>query len=117
MDDESINLTKVRVLIANDDGIDAPGLQLLEDIANSLFDEVWVVAPTSEQSAAGHSLTLRRPLRIHKRGERRFAVNGTPTDCVLLAVNRRYDLFRYNSRSNGGYYIRDSGHCSEPRYE
>ena len=75
-------------MIANDDGIDAPGLQLLEKIANSISDEVWVVAPSTEQSATGHSLTLRRPLRIESCGQRRFAVNGTPTDCVLLAVNQ-----------------------------
>ena len=88
MSDGPINLKKARVLVANDDGFDAPGLQLLEDVAKSLSDEVWVVAPDSEQSATGHSLTLRRPLRIIKRGERRYAVNGTPTDCVLLAVNQ-----------------------------
>ena len=88
MSDGPINLKNARVLIANDDGFDAPGLQLLEDVAKSLSDEVWVVAPDSEQSATGHSLTLRRPLRIIKRGERRYAVNGTPTDCVLLAVNQ-----------------------------
>ena len=81
-------LRNARILLANDDGIDAPGLALLEKVANKLSGEVWVVAPLTEQSATGHSLTLRRPLRILKRGQRRFAVDGTPTDCVLLAVNQ-----------------------------
>ena len=88
MESGRINIKKARILVANDDGIDAPGLQLLEKIARSMSDEVWVVAPSAEQSATGHSLTLRRPLRIKNRGRRRFAVNGTPTDCVLLAVNQ-----------------------------
>ena len=88
MDEALINKENVRILLANDDGIDAPGLKILETVANTLSSEVWIVAPVKEQSATGHSLTLRRPLRIIKRGQRRFAVNGTPTDCVLLAVNQ-----------------------------
>jgi len=83
-----LNLKKARILISNDDGIDAPGIKVLENIARTLSDEVWVVAPLTEQSATGHSLTLRRPLRIFRRGKNRFAVDGTPTDCVLLAVNQ-----------------------------
>jgi len=77
---------RCRILVANDDGIDAPGIRVLEKIARSLSDDVWVVAPEAEQSAASHSLTTRRPLRLFERGERRFAVDGTPTDCILLAV-------------------------------
>ena len=88
MNEELINKENARILLANDDGIDAPGLKILEKVANRLSSEVWIVAPVNEQSATGHSLTLRRPLRIIKRGQRRFAVNGTPTDCVLLAVNQ-----------------------------
>ena len=83
-----LDIKRARILLSNDDGIDAPGLELLETIANKLSDEVWVVAPLTEQSATGHSLTLRRPLRIVKQGNRRFAVDGTPTDCILLAVNQ-----------------------------
>jgi 5'-nucleotidase len=60
----------------------------LEKLACSLSDDVWVVAPTTEQSGAGHSLTLRHPLRIRKRDERHFSVDGTPTDCVLLALQQ-----------------------------
>jgi 5'-nucleotidase len=83
-----MNLSKSRVLIANDDGINAPGLKILERAAKALFKEVWVVAPETEQSATSHSLTLRRPLRIRRISARRFAIDGTPTDCVLLGVRQ-----------------------------
>jgi 5'-nucleotidase len=86
MFDKPIELAKARILISNDDGIHAPGLKLLEEVAGRLCPDVWVVAPSEEQSGASHSLTLRRPLRIHKLGPKRFAVDGTPTDCVLLAI-------------------------------
>ena len=76
----------MRILLTNDDGIGAPGFALLERIAAKLSDDVWSVAPTDEQSGAGHSLTLTRPLRLRKLGERRFAVNGTPTDAVMIAL-------------------------------
>ena len=59
---------------------------MLERIARELSDDVWVVAPETNQSGAAHSLTLHRPLRVRQLGERRFAVDGTPTDCVLLAL-------------------------------
>jgi 5'-nucleotidase len=77
-----------RILVSNDDGIDAPGIALLEKIARSLSPEVWVVAPEQEQSGAGHSLTTRRPIRLQEAGPRRYVVDGTPTDCVLLALKR-----------------------------
>lgn len=76
----------MRILITNDDGINAPGIAVLQTIAASLSDDVWVVAPETEQSCSAHSLSLRRPLRIRKLTERHFAVDGTPTDSVLLAV-------------------------------
>ena len=75
-----------RILVTNDDGINAPGLKVLEEIARSLANEIWVVAPETEQSGAGHSLTLTEPLRLRKLGRQRFALSGTPTDCVLFAV-------------------------------
>ena len=81
-----MRLRGARILVSNDDGINAPGLKVLEKIAKSLSDDVWVVAPESEQSASGHSLTLTLPLRVRKINTRKFAVNGTPTDSVLLAV-------------------------------
>ncbi len=81
----------LRILVTNDDGIHAPGLKVLETIARGLGNEVWVVAPETNQSGASHSLTLSRPLRIRRVSERRFAVDGTPTDCVLLALQRIVD--------------------------
>lgn len=79
---------RARVLISNDDGIHAPGLKVLEKVARRLFREVWVVAPETEQSAASHSLTMRRPLYLRSAGRKRFAVDGTPTDCVLIAIHQ-----------------------------
>jgi 5'-nucleotidase len=81
------DLARARILISNDDGIHAPGLAVLEEVARSLSDDVWVVAPETEQSGASHSLTMHRPLRLREVGPKRFAVEGTPTDCVLLAIN------------------------------
>jgi 5'-nucleotidase len=91
------DLSRARILVSNDDGINAPGLKVLERVARSLSSDVWVVAPELEQSGAGHSLTLRRPLQVRRLSKRRFAVDGTPTDCVLLAAahivrGRRPDL-------------------------
>ncbi|WP_066529538.1 5'/3'-nucleotidase SurE [Erythrobacter sp. CCH5-A1] len=76
----------MRILLTNDDGIHAPGLKVLEQIARQFSDDIWICAPTEEQSGAGHSLTLTRPVRLHKHGERRFAVSGTPTDSVMMAL-------------------------------
>src|SRR2546426_9622171 len=73
------------VVLTNDDGVHAPGLAALERALAELGD-VYVLAPEREQSACGHALTLPRPLRPHQLGERRFAVNGTPSDCANLAV-------------------------------
>jgi 5'-nucleotidase len=76
----------VRILLTNDDGIHAPGFALLESIAAKLSDDVWAVAPAEEQSGAGHSLTLTRPIRLRKLAERRYSVSGTPTDAVMMAL-------------------------------
>ena len=76
----------MRILLTNDDGIHAPGFAVLERIAASLSDDIWVVAPAEEQSGAGHSLTLSRPIRLRRLSDRRFAVAGTPTDAVMLAL-------------------------------
>jgi 5'-nucleotidase len=88
MAERRIEIGKCRILISNDDGIESPGIKILEQIARELTDDVWVVAPDQEQSGASHSLTMRRPLRLDRVSERRYAVDGTPTDCVLLAVKR-----------------------------
>jgi 5'-nucleotidase len=76
----------MRILVTNDDGIHSPGLDVAEKIARAMSDDVWVVAPETEQSGASHSLTLTFPLRLRKISERRFAVSGTPTDCVMMAA-------------------------------
>lgn len=75
-----------RILITNDDGINAQGIKILEKIARNISNDIWVVAPEIEQSGAGHSLTINSPMRYRKVSSKRFAVMGTPTDCVLLAV-------------------------------
>ena len=77
---------KPRILVSNDDGIHAPGLEVAERIAAKLSDDVWVVAPETEQSGASHSLTLTLPLRVRRIGAKRFAIQGTPTDSVMMAV-------------------------------
>jgi 5'-nucleotidase len=79
-------MSKLRILVTNDDGIHAPGLAVAERIARALTDDVWVVAPESEQSGASHSLTLSLPLRLREIDPRRFAVTGTPTDCVMMGT-------------------------------
>lgn len=86
--DSTGDLSGLRILISNDDGVHAPGIKVLERVARLLTKDVWVVAPATEQSAAGHSLTIRRPLRVKKLAPRRFSVDGTPTDAVLLGVNQ-----------------------------
>lgn len=98
----------LRILLTNDDGIHSTGFAALERIAEALSDDIWVCAPEHEQSAASHSLTIHRPLRLRQIGEKRFAADGTPTDCVLLAVHsvlkdRRPDLVL--SGVNHGYNI------------
>lgn len=81
------DLGEARILVTNDDGITAPGLAALLRIARGLSRDIWVVAPETQQSGVSHGLTLRRPLRIRQLAPKRFAVDGTPTDCVLLGVH------------------------------
>jgi 5'-nucleotidase len=78
----------MRILITNDDGIHSPGLDALERIARSLSDDVWVVAPETDQSGVAHSLTLSEPLRLRRIDDRHFALKGTPTDCVIMGVRK-----------------------------
>jgi 5'-nucleotidase len=77
----------MRILLSNDDGINAPGLRVLETIARQLSNDIWIVAPELDQSGASHSLTLRDPLRLREISDRTFALSGTPTDCVLFGIN------------------------------
>ena len=81
----------MRILLTNDDGIHAPGLVELEAIARQFSDDIWICAPSEEQSGAGHSLSLNRPVRLQKHGERKFSVTGTPTDSVTLAIRTLLD--------------------------
>lgn len=76
----------MRILVTNDDGIHAEGLPVLERVARGLSNDVWVVAPETDQSGVAHSLTLNDPLRLRAVDERRYAVRGTPTDCVIMGV-------------------------------
>ena len=78
----------MRILVTNDDGINAPGLETLESIARAISDDVWIVAPEMEQSGASRSITLADPLRIRKIADRRFEVAGTPADCVIMAQRK-----------------------------
>jgi 5'-nucleotidase len=78
----------MRILLTNDDGIHAPGLAVLERIAAELSDDIWVVAPEFDQSGLSHSLSLNDPLRMRQVSERKFALRGTPSDCVVMAVRR-----------------------------
>ncbi|ODT87080.1 5'/3'-nucleotidase SurE [Phenylobacterium sp. SCN 70-31] len=77
----------MRILVTNDDGINAEGLEALERIARALSDDVWIVAPEYEQSGASRALTLDEPIRIRKLSDRKFSTTGTPTDCVMLGVH------------------------------
>ncbi len=78
----------MRILLTNDDGVHAEGLSVLERIARTLSDDVWVVAPEADQSGYAHSLSISEPLRLRKVGEKHFAVRGTPTDCVIMGVKK-----------------------------
>ena len=106
-----------RILLSNDDGIHASGLAALERIAKKISKDYWVVAPEQEQSGAGHSLSLHLPVRVRKIAAKRYAVSGTPTDCVLLALReiipqkQKIDLVLsgVNRGSNAGDDITYSG--------
>ena len=108
----------MRILLTNDDGIHAPGLAVLEEIAAQFSDDVWVCAPAEEQSGAGHSLTLNRPVRLQQFSERRFAVTGTPTDSVSMGLREVLDnppdliLSGVNRGANLGDDITYSGTAS-----
>ena len=78
----------MRILLTNDDGYHAPGLAVLEAIARQLSDDIWVCAPAEEQSGAGHSLALSRPVRIREHGPQRWSCSGTPTDSVMMAISK-----------------------------
>jgi 5'-nucleotidase len=108
-----------RVLIVNDDGIDGPGIKLLEELIGHFSDDVWVVAPDEERSGAGHSISISHPIRVKQRDDRHFAVKGSPTDCALLGIHellgdRRPDILfsGINAGPNLAEDITYSGTCS-----
>jgi len=109
--------TQPTILVTNDDGIFSEGLKTLAQELSDL-GETWIVAPSQEQSAVGHSLTLHRPLRIAHHGPGEYAVDGTPTDCVVLAVNKLMDkkpdllVSGINKGGNMGHDITYSGTVS-----
>jgi 5'-nucleotidase len=78
----------MRILLTNDDGIHAEGLASLERVARTLSDDVWVVAPETDQSGFAHSLSLSEPLRMRKIDDRHYALRGTPTDCVIMGIRK-----------------------------
>lgn len=82
-----IDISPQRILITNDDGYNASGLKILEEIAHALSDDVWIVAPEEEQSGKGHALSLHEPIRYRKVGDKYYSVKGTPTDCVMMATH------------------------------
>ena len=105
----------LRILITNDDGIDAPGLAVLENIAKAISDDVWVVAPAKNQSGVGHKFTLATELQLEERGEKKFALNGTPADCVVIGMThvlRDEPADVVLSGVNRGQNIADIIHCS-----
>src|SRR3569833_625880 len=109
----------MRILLTNDDGVNATGLRVLETIARAFSDDIWIVAPTEEQSGAGHSLTLTRPVRRRRLGERRFCVTGTPTDAVMMGLAHILKdeppaliLSGVNRGANLGEDVTYSGTCS-----
>jgi 5'-nucleotidase len=81
----------MRILVTNDDGIHSEGLDICAEIARTLSEDVWIVAPEHDQSGVAHSLSLNDPLRLRQIGDRRFAVRGTPTDCVIMGVRHVLD--------------------------
>jgi 5'-nucleotidase len=80
-------MNKMRILISNDDSLDSEGLEILQDFAHSLTDDVWTVVPEAQRSAGGHGITIYNPLKLKKVKERVYTSNGTPADSVILALN------------------------------
>jgi len=81
----------MRILITNDDGVYAEGIQVLERMARTISDDVWIVAPETDQSGFAHSLSLSEPLRMRKLDAKHYALRGTPTDCVIMGVRKIMD--------------------------
>ena len=112
-------LDKLRILISNDDGVSAPGIKIMQRIAKEISSDVWICAPMTEQSGSGHSLSLREPLWLKKISSRRYAVEGTPSDSVLMGIHQLLKkhkpdivLSGVNRGSNLGAFVSYSGTCA-----
>ncbi len=106
---------QLRILVTNDDGVDAPGIKLLEKIARKISNDVWVVAPAGNQSGVGHKFTLGTELSLDQRDSHVFAIEGTPADCVVIGMThvlkaKPADIVL--SGINRGQNIADIIHCS-----
>ena len=115
-------MRELRVLVCNDDGVDAPGLALLSAVARGASDDVWIVAPERKWTAASHQLTFDRDLALTRREPRVYTCSGAPADCVvgaitLLFADRRPDLVLagINDKRNVGEDIAYSGTCAIAR--
>lgn len=111
-------LKDLRIMLVNDDGIDAVGIKVLEDMARSISDDVWVIAPRNECSGYSRSISLRRTIDVDKLGESHFAVHGTPTDCALVGIDQILADYKpdivlsgINAGGNLGEDIGYSGTC------
>ena len=80
-----------RILLSNDDGVDAIGLKILYDIATQFSDDVWVIAPSENRSGASRSITLRRDVVIQQIGPKRYSCSGTPADCIIFGMSQILD--------------------------
>src|SRR3954464_1044473 len=99
----------MRILVTNDDGIHSDGLDACAEIARALADDVWIVAPEFDQSGVSHSLSLNDPLRLREVGPRRYAVRGTPTDCVIMGARHLIKAQQPNLVLSGVNRGRNSG--------
>lgn len=103
------------VLITNDDGVNAPGIAVLERIARTLSDDVWIIAPETDQSGVGHSVSMSEPFRLRKISDKHYAINGTPADCIIMGVRHVLDkapdliLSGVNAGHNIAQYVTYSG--------
>ncbi len=111
----------MRLLLVNDDGVGATGLELLRSAAAELTDDVWTIAPSAERSGASHAVSLTTPLRARQLGEREWAVDGTPADCVVFALDAVLDrapdlvLSGVNRGPNLAGDVMYSGTCAAAR--
>lgn len=83
-----IDLSNARIMITNDDGYNSAGIMLLKEISEEFSNDVWIVAPEFEKSGASHALSFQNSLTLKKHDERVFSVNGTPSDCVVIGIQK-----------------------------